>query len=119
MKTLRTIGLALSIASALLLPNGSARADDRPMGPPLMRDHRPYGGYCKGPQWGWYGARTQVRTEREARRHLVKFFEGQDVTIGPITERERFFRAVILNAQDQVVDHVIINKRTGRIRSLY
>jgi hypothetical protein len=50
---------------------------------------------------------------------LTKFFEGQEVTIGTITERGRFFHADILDPKKNVVDRVIIDKRTGRIRSVY
>lgn len=84
-----------------------------------MRDHRPYGGYCQGPQWGWYGARSPVRTKEDARRHLEKYFNGQDVAIGMITPRGRHFFADILDKDRKIVDRVIIDRRTGRIRSLY
>jgi hypothetical protein len=60
-----------------------------------------------------------VRTEADARLRLTKFFEGQEVTIGTITERGRFFHADILDPKKNVVDRVIIDKRTGRIRSVY
>ena len=108
----------------MLFSGGGARADDRPEGPPqgphmMMRGHRPYGGYCQGPRWGWYGARTPVRTREDARRHLEKFFEGQEVVIGAITPRGRHFLADILDKDKKIIDRVIIDKRTGRIRSLY
>jgi hypothetical protein len=85
----------------------------------MMPDHRPYGGYCQGPRWGWYGARMPVRTKEEARRHLEKYFEGQDVAIGAIEPRPRHFLADILDKDKNIVDRVIIDRRTGRIRSLY
>ena len=116
------------MASSLLLSGGFARAGDRPQGPPsgappgphmMMPDHRPYGGYCQGPRWGWYGARMPVRTKEEARRHLEKYFEGQDVAIGAIEPRPRHFLADILDKDKNIVDRVIIDRRTGRIRSLY
>lgn len=112
--------------AVILLSGGNAWAHDPPPGPPpgppcppMMRDHRPYGGYCDGPRWGRYGARRPVRTEADARSRLDKFFEGQEVTIGTITERGRFFHADILDPKKNVVDRVIIDKRTGRIRSVY
>lgn len=112
----------MAIFAILLLFGSSSRAEDRPHRPPMMREHQqhgPYGGYCRGPRWGWYGARTPVHTQDEARKHLEKFFEGQEVEIGPITEGGRFFRADILDKDKNVVDRVIIDRRTGRIRSLY
>ena len=86
---------------------------------PMMGGRGPYGGYCQGPRWGWYGARTPVTTVEEARKHLEKFFEGQAVTIGTITEQEMFFKADIKDAEGKLIDQVIIHKRSGRIRSTY
>lgn len=79
----------------------------------------PYGGYCQGPHWGWYGAKTPVTTADEARKHLEKFFEGKNVSIGVITEREMFFKADINDREGRLADQVIIHKRSGRIRSIF
>lgn len=80
---------------------------------------RPYGGYCMGNRWGWYGARTPVNTMEEAKRHFEKYFEGRDVVVGTIVDKGNFFRAEITDTKKNIVDYVIIDKRTGRIRSLY
>jgi len=79
----------------------------------------PYGGYCQGPRWGWYGARTPVTTADDARKHLEKYFEGQSVTIGSITEQGMFFKADIKDHEGRLIDQVIIHKRSGRIRSIF
>ncbi len=84
-----------------------------------MGGRGPYGGYCEGPRWGWYGARTPVTTVENARKHLEKYFEGQDVVIGTITEQGMFFKADIKDRNGKLVDQVIIHKRSGRIRSIY
>ena len=83
------------------------------------RDRRPYGGYCRGPRWGWYGAKSPVKTAEDARKLLKKYFEGEDVAIGAVNEREWYFEAEIKDKSNKVVDVVIIDKRTGRIRSIY
>jgi hypothetical protein len=122
MKRLLTIGLTLCIFASLPFSVGIARAEDQPVQPTMpmmMGGHGPYGGYCQGPGWGRYGARQQIRTAQDARAYLTKFFEDQDVVIGSITERGRFFAADILDKDKNIVDRVIIDKRTGRIRSLY
>ena len=80
---------------------------------------RPYGAYCRGPRWGWYGANMPVTTVTEARKHLEKYFEGQKVTIGTVNDNTSYFEAEITDADRVVVDRVIIDKRTGRIRSVY
>jgi hypothetical protein len=80
---------------------------------------RPYGGYCRGPRWGWYGAKQPVATVEEARKRLEKYFQGEDVVVGEITEHRLYFKAEIKDKHDAVIDTVAIDKRTGRIRSLY
>jgi Ni/Co efflux regulator RcnB len=79
----------------------------------------PYGDYYPGPREGRYGARKAVRTEGEARDILRKYFSPRKATIGEIKERNWFFEAEIRDRNNSPVDRVIIDKRTGRIRSIY
>ncbi|MDA8423157.1 MAG: hypothetical protein M0Z89_07460 [Nitrospiraceae bacterium] len=83
------------------------------------REQRPYGGYCRGPRWGWYGAKNPVKTVEDARSLLKRYFEDQEVVIGKITEKEWYFEADIKDKKDTLVDRVIVDKRTGRIRSIF
>ncbi len=105
---------AFSLIAASIFIGISAEAADSQPGCP-----RPYGGYCRGPRWGWYGANQPVKTTDEARKHLEKYYEGKDVTIGTISEKSSYFEAVIKNKDNATVDRVVIDKRTGRIRSVY
>lgn len=77
----------------------------------------PYGDYC--PMWGSYGARKPVRTANEAKRILQEYFAPYDIKVGKIKERELFFEADIKDRNNNLIDKVIIDKRTGRIRSIY
>ncbi|GEM_PF-1432824 len=79
----------------------------------------PYGDYYPGPREGRYGARKAVRTEGEARNILRKYFSPRKATIGEIKEKDWFFEAEIIDRNNTPVDRVIIDKRTGRIRSIY
>jgi hypothetical protein len=79
----------------------------------------PYGDYYPGPREGRYGARKAVRTEGEARNILRRYFSPREATIGEIKERNWFFEAEIKDRNNRPVDRVIIDKRTGRIRSIY
>jgi hypothetical protein len=88
-------------------------------GPGNMGGHGPYGGYCEGPRWGWYGARNPVTSAEEARMRLEKYYEGQDVIIGTITEQGMFFKAEVKDRAGKLTDQVIIHKRSGRIRSTF
>jgi hypothetical protein len=79
----------------------------------------PYGDYCQGYKRGWYGARKAVKTPEQAREILQEYFSDSDVKIGEIREKRRFFRVEILDKNNNLTDIVIIDKRTGRIRSIY
>lgn len=80
---------------------------------------RPYGGYCRNRRQGWYGSRREVRTEEEARVLLSEYFAGSRASVGTLQERETYFEADVINPRGKVVDRVIIDKRSGRIRSIY
>ena len=82
-------------------------------------DKYPYGDYYPGHREGRYGARKAVKTEGEARNILRKYFSPRKATIGEIKERDWFFEAEIKDRNNKPVDRVIIDKRTGRIRSIY
>lgn len=79
----------------------------------------PHGDYCDGPGWGWYGARREVKTPQQAKSMLKEYFKGEEVVIGVIRARGRFFEADIKDKKGNVVDRVIIDQMTGRIRSIY
>lgn len=79
-----------------------------------------YGHYWHSDKWGWYGERKVVRTPVEAREILEEFFPpNSGMRVGKIRIRTNFFEADIINRSGMHVDVVIIDKRTGRIRSIY
>jgi hypothetical protein len=41
------------------------------------------------------------------------------VAIAKIVEKENFFEAEILDRINRILDRVIVDRRTGRIRSIY
>lgn len=85
----------------------------------MWRDRAPYGHYCPGPRWGWYGAKKAVKTVEEARKILEEYLKGYDVLIDTIKEKEWFFEARIKDKNNTLLDILIVDKRTGRIRSIY
>jgi len=87
----------------------------------MWKNTRPaYGDYWKSEKWGWYGAKRPVKTPAHAREILEKFFSGNNnVKIGRIKEKSCFFEAEVIDRRGIIVDVVIVDKRTGRIRSLY
>lgn len=66
-----------------------------------------------------YGEKKKISTTEEALKALKKHFEKKDIVIGEIIEKELYFEAEIKDQKNTVVDKVIIDKRTGRIRSIY
>ena len=78
-----------------------------------------YGGYCKGPRWGWYGAGRHVRTEKEARELLADFLKETELTVADVRDEKTYFEVEIRDKEDEVVDLLIVDKRTCRIRSAY
>jgi hypothetical protein len=66
-----------------------------------------------------YGAKKPVSTEKEARAALEEYYEGKALKVGEIEEKELYFEAEVLDKDGEVTDRVIIDKRTGRIRSIY
>ncbi len=75
----------------------------------------PYG----GPQRGGYGERRAVQSKGDAQRMLNDYYMRRNMRIGPIRENRFYFEADILDRNNRFMDRVIIDKRSGRIRSIY
>lgn len=85
----------------------------------MWRNQDTYGNYCSGPKWGWYGAKKSVRTADEIKKILQEYFKNEPIVIGNIKEMKWFFEAEIKDKNNNLLDMVIVDKRTGRIRSIY
>lgn len=107
---LRMAPLAVLLFSGAALAMPAALAQDKPS---------PYGGYKKGTTDTTYGERRPVSSVAEARKVLREYFAKKNVKIGEIKEKDLYFEAEILDKSGQVIDTVIVDKRTGRIRSIY
>lgn len=79
-------------------------------------EHR---GKCGKRKGDWYGARRAVRSAQEASSRIDAYFAGQNVIISNITEKPWRFEADVVNQNGEAVDRVIIDKRSGRVRSIY
>ena len=79
-----------------------------------------YGQYWRSYKWGWYGAKRLVRTPVEAHEILKQFYvTHKGMKIHRIIEGPTFYRADIMDKNGALIDMVIIDKNTGRIRSIY
>ncbi|MDD2851933.1 MAG: hypothetical protein PHY09_08560 [Desulfuromonadaceae bacterium] len=76
-------------------------------------------GRCGKMRGDWYGARQSVATASEALGLIQNYFAGQAVTVSGVIEKKWGYLADITDKSGVVVDRVLIDKRSGRIRSLY
>jgi hypothetical protein len=75
-------------------------------------------GRCGKRRGDWYGASQPVANAAEARKLLQSYFSGQEYTVSEINEKKWGFRAEIRGKNGTVIDRVMIDKRSGRIRSI-
>ena len=78
----------------------------------------PFGGYCTGPEWGWYGAGMAVKSVEEARKIVQAYYSKDDIKIGGIRDLEYFYEVEIKDRKGALIDVIIVDKRTGRIRTI-
>ncbi len=71
-----------------------------------------------GPKKGRYGEKQSVITKDAARSMLKDQIKG-DAKIGKTRERKLYYEFDITGKDGKLIDRVIIDKRTGRIRSVY
>jgi hypothetical protein len=83
--------------------------------PNAYGERSPYGSTNEG----LYGQRRVVVSKEDARRILKQYFLRRDIKIGAIWERKFYFEAEIRDRNGNLLDIVLIDKRTGRIRSIY
>lgn len=76
-------------------------------------------GRCGKRLGDWYGASHPVDSVEEARGLLLNYFAGQGHTVTDVTEKKWGYRAEIVDKSGKIIDRVMIDKRSGRIRSLY
>lgn len=86
-----------------------------------MKDFRSpgMGGRCGKRRGDWYGASQPVASAEEARKVLSDHFVRQGYRLSEIVEGKWGFTAEIIDKDGRVIDRVMIDKRFGRIRSVY
>ena len=75
-------------------------------------------GRCGKRRGDWYGARQPVANAAEAQKLLSDYYNGHGNTVSEMSEQKWGFRAVIVDKDGKTIDLVMIDKRSGRIRSL-
>ncbi len=79
----------------------------------------PYGDFKFDKQRGRYGKPFSVNSKEDAVNILKSFYSDREINIGEIRERRRFFIIEVLDKQGNLVDVILINKKNGRLRSIF
>lgn len=107
MKTVITGLLAASIILAGISPAMAFHGHDRVT---------PYGDFCtRVSHYGMHKGTIPLEQAEEALKH---YYSEKGLEIEIIQEEERFLKALVKDG-DTVVDTVIFDRRTGRLRSIY
>ena len=121
----KVLGVTILVATVLILALANdARAQRGPGpfgGPPCFYKGMPYGHFCRDHGRGPYGKRMPVATAEQAKQVVETYFSatGENVSTGKIEENRLFFEVEILNKDGVLIDRAIVDRRTGRIRSIY
>ncbi len=76
----------------------------------------PYGDFC--PMCSHYGTGDTSMSHDDAKKAMLDYYHGKGLTVEIQNKRGRFIRAKIKD-RDKVVDEIIFDRRTGRVRSIY
>jgi len=76
----------------------------------------PYGDFCK--RCSEYGNCKSEMSHEEAQKALIEYYHAKGLGVELEKKRGRFIRAKIRD-KDKVVDVIIFDRRSGRIRSIY
>lgn len=118
--------LALAVPASAEWPDDhrdGRRKGGGPHGPGMGRGMGPdtpppFGAYCPKRHADQYGARQPVLTIEDARERLSRFFGIDPSRIRRLEERRQVFLAEITDPEGRPVELIVIDRRTGRIRSI-
>lgn len=76
----------------------------------------PYGDLC--PRCNQYGICKSPMSNEDVQKALIDYYDKKGLIVEVEIKRGRFIRAKIKD-DEKVVDVIIFDRRTGRIRSIY
>lgn len=113
----------LSVVSAVFLTTGfvstSYAIDSPPKCYRFNNEAVPYGYY--GHHWRktGYGQRINIRNIEEAISVVQEFYKSPNLKVVPVKESYRFYKMEVQDDHNTVLDIVIVDKFSGRVRSIY
>ena len=85
-------------------------------GLPYEKPVTPYGDSC--PQCDKYGICNKIMTDYDAEKTLKDYYNKKGLTVEMEKKKGRFIKAKIYKRTD-IVDVIIFDRQTGRIRSIF
>ncbi|UCD35857.1 MAG: hypothetical protein JSU90_03225 [Nitrospiraceae bacterium] len=76
----------------------------------------PYGDYC--PQCTKYGTCKTIMSHEDAKKAMLNYYDQKGLSVEMEKKEGRFIRAKV-KEKNKVIDVIIFDRRTGRIRSIY
>jgi hypothetical protein len=109
MKKELTLILALSLSLVLLAPTHVSAKHDK-------KNVTPYGDFCD--RVSHYGIHKHNLSDKDVREALKHYFGEKGLNFEIVISRGRFVKAIIKDKND-IIDTIIFDRNTGRIRSVH
>ena len=101
---------SVQIFSSLLLISSYAAAEHG------KSSTTPYGDYCR--KYSHYGSNKVMHDHVHAEKALSHYYGKKGLAIKLLSRKKRFIKANVIK-NNEIVDTIIFDLRTGRIRSIY
>ncbi len=110
MSRMNYISVSLLLLALLFLPFSyvSAMHHEKPV--------TPYGDFC--PKCSKYGTCNSAMSHEDAKKAVIDYYHKKGYSVELVKKNGRFIRVKIIK-EKKVVDVVIFDRKTGRIRSIY
>ncbi len=109
---LRTLLFIAFLITSLFL----AKSNDVRAASPNGKKTTPYGAYCDRVRH--YGNHHKALNDKHVNEALKHYYGEKDLDFKIINSKGRFVKAFIKDG-NKIVDTIILDRRTGRIRSVY
>lgn len=76
-------------------------------------------GRCGKRKGDCYGVRNPVNSPQEARTRFMEYFSESKMRLSDVTDKKWRYEAELIDSSGKIVDRVMIDKRSGRIRSMF
>ncbi len=107
---MRYIVIVMIMTGLLLAPLSISYSDH------IKKNVTPYGDFCR--KCTKYGTCKSLMSHDEAKQAMIDYYNKKGFGVEVESKKGRFIRAKIKD-RHKVVDVIIFDRRTGRVRSIY